>query len=215
MLKQTLYKRILSYLYPVRIRKGSSTNNPVLELFLYRGQYQLATRDALYSDGIRYTPMVLAFNKLKRQLPGIQKMLVLGAGLGSAVQILNKKGFHPACTLVDNDDVVLRWLDDLMDKKDRINLVLTEAATFVDENTDVFDLVVIDIFKSRVVPDFVISPLFLQKCRKRIVPGGHLVMNYIVENAVSWNNVIENVESVFPDNMILIKGINRIVIAKV
>ena len=97
--------------------------------------------------------MVLASNKLKRQLPGINTMLVLGAGLGSAVQILNKKGFHPACTLVDNDDVVLRWLDDLMVKKDKINLVLTEAAAFVDENTDVFDLVVIDIFKSRVVPD--------------------------------------------------------------
>lgn len=105
----TFFQIIGSLFYPVLIRRASSAVNPVLELYRYRGRWQLATADALYSDGGQYRPLLAAFRTLKPQLPAVKNMLVLGTGLGSAVQILHEMGHHPACTLVELDEKVLQW----------------------------------------------------------------------------------------------------------
>ena len=83
----TFWQGLQSLLYPVRIRKSSSTVNPVLELFYFQGRYMLGTPDAVYSDGDRYRPLVAAFTApgLKPHLGNVRNVLVLGTGLASAV----------------------------------------------------------------------------------------------------------------------------------
>lgn len=215
MKQASVYKKILSYLYPVLIRKSSGTKNSVLELFLYRGQYQLGTFDALYSDGDRYTPLVKAFKIIRKSLPGINKVLVLGTGLGSAVQILNKQGFSPAFTLVENDATVLNWALELLPQY-RADAVCEDAAVFIEKETGIrYDLIVVDIFTGRIVPEFVTTGVFLKNCRRKITPGGFMILNYIVNSKQDWLDARENLDAVFPNNKIHDLGINRLVIAQV
>src|ERR1044071_5243470 len=107
----SLGQKIQGILFPIRIRKSSSALNPVLELYYYQGRYMLATKDAIYSDGEKYRPLVKAFELplLKSALGRVRNVLVLGTGLASAVHILNAKGFRPQFTLVEIDNLVLAW----------------------------------------------------------------------------------------------------------
>lgn len=207
----------MSYLYPVRIWRGAGNENPFLEVYLYRGEFQLATEDALYSDGSRYRPMLIAFNALKKGLSKVKSVLVLGAGLGSALQILNKKGFNPTVTLVDNDMVVLKWTSNTLPKEsmDKVQTVCNDANMFISNDDKTYDLLVVDIFKGRVVPDFVTEKEFLDKCKKHLNPGGALVLNYIVNSKEEWHKTEMEIRNVFPSANVLNHDINRIIIAKV
>lgn len=212
-----IYKRILSYIIPVRIREGSSEENPSLELFLFRGGYQLATPDAVYSDGKRYRPLVAAFKELEQELTRINKALLLGTGLGSAVQILENKGYYPEFVLVDKDSTILDWAKELLDSREQkqvIRTVCTDAAIFMQENQEQFDLIIVDIFNGRVVPDFVTQADFLKSCRRSMNPGGRLVLNYIISDEAEWNRVLSRFRTVFSNYDMVGFGINRIIIAK-
>ncbi|MBS1771607.1 MAG: methyltransferase [Bacteroidetes bacterium] len=211
------YKRLLSYLYPVLIRKGSDTNNSLLQLLLYRNQYQLASNDALYSDGTRYRPVVEAFKRFESELPNIKNALVLGCGLGSTVHILSSKGHHPNYTLVDIDKTVLSWALELMPtaKNGNINPVIADARQFVETHNHQYDLVVIDVFVGRIVPGFVTTPHFLNKCRSFIKAGGRVVINYMINNDGDWRVANEHIRQVFPGIEEIQLGVNRVFVAKV
>lgn len=210
-----LYKRLLSFLYPVTIWKGSSLQNKVLELLLYQNQYQLATDDALYSDGTRYRPLVLAFNEMKVTLPKVKTVLVLGTGLGSAVQILESKKVSAEYTLVDIDKTILNLAKSYLPKHRGLSFICADAVEFMKGNTRQYDLVIVDVFLSRIVPGSVVARDFLSKCKEALNKGCYVVINYIISGDSEWERVFGNITSVFPDHKIIGSGINRIIVAKV
>lgn len=208
---------MLSYIYPVRIDKAPGTPPTVLEVYLYRGQWQLATLDALYSDGNRYRPVLIAYKELKQFLPAVKNVLLLGTGLGSAVKIMDKQGFQPRFTLVEIDKLVLKWAMEYLDTEGlkNINPVCDDAKVFINTGEEKYDLVIVDIFKGRVVPAFVTTLNFLQKCRSRLNSGGHFVMNYIINTPADWAPVQANLSEVFPGHKVIRNDINMIIIAGV
>lgn len=213
--KLPLYKRLFSYLLPVRVWKGKSEENPHLELLFYRGQYQLATFDALYSDGDRYKPLKKGFKAIAQSLPDVNTVLVLGTGLGSAADVLNNMGFKPAFTFVELDKDVLKLA---MQKHSaaahRIKPVCTDAEAFMARNTAAYDLVVVDIFKGRTVPPFVTTTAFMQQCKSALNKDAHLVFNYIVEQPQEWQRVDTMLRSIFDQCFCIDDGLNRIIVAK-
>ena len=213
-----LYKKILSLVYPVLVKTAEeSDRHPLPQLYLYRGQYQVATHDALYSDGTRYRPLKIAFARIEKKLVQVNNVLVLGTGLGSAVHILNNKGYSPAYTLVDYDKATLRWAMELLPQKaaGRTIPVLSDAENFIQTNDGKYDLVVIDIFKGRVVPSFVMTNAFLQNCRRCMKPAATLVLNYMVNNEAEWQGSLRSFSDVFPEHDVITIGVNRILIATV
>jgi len=208
------YKKLLSYFYPVLLRHSSGAVNASLKIYLYRNQFQLTTPDAFYSDGDRYRPAIEVVRNLKLFLPDVKNMLVLGTGLGSIVRVMKANGFNPNYTLVELDEVVLKWAIELLDEDiiKNIKPVNADAKVFMARNTDKFDLIFIDIFNSRVVPEFVTTPVFLTQCLNSLNPGGHLAFNYIVNDQNRWEGVRQTFTSVFPENKIIKEDINRIFI---
>ncbi|MEI8278967.1 MAG: fused MFS/spermidine synthase [Bacteroidota bacterium] len=216
MQKIPFHKRLISYIYPVKIRESSSSVNPVLELFFYRNRYQLATLDALYSDGDKYRPLTIAFKAIKEQLPKVRNVLVLGTGLGSAVHILDGMGCQPNYTLVEIDKQVLQWALEFLPTNVRHVLPVHEDAVhFVQENEKKYDLLIVDVFVGREVPDFVISNSFIEKCHQSVIPGGHFIVNYIVNDNRQWEKVQQKITNIFPKNKIISLDMNRIIIATV
>lgn len=207
---------MLSYITPVLLRKTASDKNPLLELHYYRGRLQLATSDALYSDGEHYRPMRIGFRQIKAYLPEVKQVLVLGTGLGSAVQVMDKMGFHPYFTMVDHDSTVLQWaLEALPGYGVQITPVCADAQEYMVNNSSKFDLIIIDIFNSRVVPGFVTTPSFLSLCHSAIRPGGKMIMNYIVQRNEDWAPVDNTIRKVFPRCHCIDDGLNRVVVATV
>lgn len=211
------WKRVLSYLYPVRFKQARGMNDIMIGLFLFRNEWQLATTDALYSDGLRYKPLLTAFKELTDKLPFIRSVLVLGAGIGSAVMILDKKGLDPSITMIDHDAVSLQWALELFGEETlrRITPVCADAKEYVQNSTLQYDLVIVDIFNGREVPAFVFEEDFLINCRKCLNNGGAFVMNYIENTKGDWRKVNEKISAVFPANKVRQFDINYIVVATV
>lgn len=211
----SLWQKLQSIFYPVSIRKGSSALNPVLELFYFRGRYLLATPDAIYSDGDKYRPLVSAFQSagLSESLKTVKQVLVLGTGLASAVHILSAKGYAPEFTLVEIDKLVLDWAKEFLPNGVTANAINDDAFRFISRDAHQYDLVIVDIFFGRVVPDGVLERQFLQECRQRLNAGGFLVLNYMEQPSESGDKAKIALEKVFGPVKELSFGINKVYIA--
>lgn len=200
---------------PVLIRRSAGSVNASIRLYLYRNQFQLTNTDVYYSDGTRYKPAIEVVNHLKTVMPNIKKVLVLGTGLGSMVNIMHSQNFFPKFTLVEIDKVILSWAIELMAPaylKDIIP-VCDDARGFLNRNADQYDLIFIDIFFGRVVPDFVTEKAFLMLCREHLSKGGHVAFNYIINNENEWNEVYRTFSGIFSDCKVIKQDINRILIS--
>lgn len=209
------YKILLSYIKPVWVKKAASNVNPYLEVLVYNGRVQLGTEDALYSDGRTYAPAVLACKDLKQWLPTVKNVLVMGVGLGSLVEVMYNKGYRPAYTLVELDSTILKMAMEHLGANSELNLepVCADANQFIHTTQNNYDLIFVDIFQGRVVPDFVTTTAFLQACRQHLAVGGRLAMNYIENNPAAWASTLETFRSIFPNSKIIYHNINRIFIA--
>lgn len=209
-------QRIASYIFPVRIWKGSGTVNPVLELFFKRGEWQLTTYDAVYSDGTRYKPMRIAFSRIEHELSSMRKVLVLGSGLGSAVQIILQKGYNPFFTLVDNDEKVLALATWVLRpyRIEDLKKIHADAETFMVENSSLYDLIIIDVFKGREVPGFVSTERFMQKCRSSLTTNGIIVLNYMINSGRNRDDFNFIKDHLLPGSELIDMGINKVLISK-
>ncbi|MBS1782546.1 MAG: fused MFS/spermidine synthase [Bacteroidetes bacterium] len=203
----------MSYLFPIKIWKGSGDAHPNLELFLYRGQWQLATEDAIYSDGVRYSPMVKAFSQLRTQIPAWKKVLVLGGGAGSAARILRKMGSASEVLLVENDGQIIQLMESEL-PDENIRYVCEDAKTFIASNKIHFDVVVIDIFIGRKVPEFVSKDTFLAACQRACHKNGIVIINFMI-NDVPDSERFDAMVAHFTNYAVIDIGINKVVIVKV
>lgn len=211
-----LMKRWLSYLFPVRVKTTSGSENPVLELFLYRNQWQLGTEDALYSDGNRYRPLAAAYDELPDVLPQVKDVLVLGGGLGSALYQLKKRGLYPNAVLVEKDEVVLKLALELLppDLGNKLLPICADARAFMAANEKSFDLIIIDVFEGRRVPEFVMGTEFLQQCAQKIRTNGALVLNYMILDEAAWQRDLATFTSVFSRHKVIDLGLNRVLVVR-
>jgi spermidine synthase len=182
-------------------------------LLLYRNRFHLLAKDASYSDGVRYFPAVAVAKHLKKFLPAARNVLVLGAGLGSIVEVMRARGCALHYTLVEKDKTVLAWALEILGQDDSLEPVLADAESFMAENERKYDLVFVDVFKGKAVPDFVTSPLFLRQCRDSLSPGGRLALNYIDGPKNNWGKAQRVLAGIFPGSHIVSKDENRILIS--
>ena len=195
------------------LRQTSGQAN-ALKLFLYRNEVQLTTNDAIYSDGARYEPAVAVADHLSIFLPGAERVLVLGGGMGSMVQVMQKKGYDAHYTLVEKDKLILQWAMELFEQYPKLRLepVCADAFAYMDHNTATYDLVFVDIFNGRVVPDPVMTEHFLLQCSRCLEPGGHFAVNYIINYKPDWEKVKALFTKLFPAHKVLELGINRVIV---
>lgn len=209
---------MLSYLVPVTIANSQGKQNRFLEFILYRNQWQLATEDALYSDGTRYEPFKIAFKHApKEKLSQLKSSLILGTGLGSIVQILTKNyNCTSAFKLVEYDETILNWAMESLIAMGIKNLspYCGYAEDFVKEDTGKYDLICIDIFTGREVPAQFTEPDFLVATKRLLNPGGIWIMNYIVNDNLETLQYLSNVKSLFPDVDVIEKNQNMLLVAR-
>ena len=198
------------------LRQSAGAVNAHLSLFLFQNRFQLATDDAVYSDGDKYRPAIAVVDDLKDNLPSVKRVLMLGGGLGSMVYVLHDNGCKPDFTIVEIDKVVLKWAMELFENNTtaKIEPVCSDAQTYMEQSTAKYDLLFVDVFNSRVVPDFVTSRIFLTQCYNSLAAGGHCAINYIINEQQDWARVKELFTSMFPQHKELNLGVNRVLVVR-
>lgn len=215
--KIPFYKRLLSFVRPVWIAQYSSPVNPYLEILLYNDRLQLATTDALYSDGRYYTPATTILRQLgNHTVQQCKSVLLLGGGLGSFIDVMAFSNHFPAYTMVELDEEVLGLALEYLQRYPTLTLnpVNADAAQFVITNKQQFDLVFVDVFVNRTVPAFVQTAGFLLQCCRCLSANGYFAMNYIVEQEDSWALMQQLLNRTFSNVQITTNNINKIITAQ-
>ena len=179
-MRHPFWKRWLSYFKEISLEQTSSLSNPYLEVLLVEGRHQLATRDAIYSFDDKYINFDFAFGEMDWSQVKGNRVLLLGLGLGSVILLLEKKhGKKLDYTAIEIDREICRLCSEytLGDLDSFVEVIPVEAMTFIDRDTDTYDLVIMDVFQSGDIPQKFQSESFLRKLKDRLKPGGLMLYN--------------------------------------
>ncbi|MBB4080466.1 SAM-dependent methyltransferase [Lewinella aquimaris] len=191
----------LSYLWEQRLETTASVYNDYLEVCVVHGRLQLVAEDAIYSFGDYY----LNFRKLFEifdfeRLPERASVLVLGLGLGSIPELLEKYiGLEYSYVAVEIDAAIIELASkySLPALDSPIEVVEADAFAFLQLDERRFDLICVDVFQNANVPDHLNGTTFIELCQERLLPGGALVYNRLASSIPDRNAARSYFEDVF------------------
>jgi spermidine synthase len=125
-----------------------------------------------------------------------QKMLVLGLGGGTVVNLYNRY-FPPK--LIDgveiNPEIIKVGKKYLGLKAANLNIIQDDAKNFIKTTQQIYDLIVVDVFKPTGQEELCNTFNFYQDAKKRLTDKGVVVVNHFDTTANS--NLLKNFGSVF------------------
>ncbi len=175
----------MSYLFDQRIEKRQSDINGELEVSMSRGRFRLDANKATYSFEDLYSNFSRSFMHLDIGNSRMEKVLILGFGLGSIPLMLEDIFQQDAAYIgVEIDDQVLemarRYLGETILNK--VDLVCQDASTFVQDDSEIYDIIAVDLFINDKTPVKFREASFLQNIERLLAPNGILLYNTLTDN---------------------------------
>ena len=180
------WKKWLSYLFEFHVESTSSEHNPHLYVSIKNGRYQLSTANAIYSYGDLYDNFSGAFKKMDLNKAGFQDVLILGLGLGSIPIILEKvfkKQYRYTAVEIDEEVVYLASKYTLPELSSKIEVVSTDATIYLQQCSQQFDLIAVDIFLDDIIPDRFQQTDFLEQLQPLVTEKGIILYNHLAYTA--------------------------------
>lgn len=180
-------KKMISYVVDLPVEKVQSQFSGEVQVALSEGQYKLSTQNAIYSFGKKYTSFSVAFKKIDINQQPIKTVLVLGFGLGSVVDLLEHHPTIELITAVDADAVIITLAKKYLQTslKRNTNFVCSDAAAFVYDNTEKYDVVLFDVFIDNETPMPFMQKDFLLALKKCVNKNGILLFSKIDDSHIS------------------------------
>lgn len=219
-----------SYLSPTLLESRPSSISGQLELLLSKGRYMLASPSAVYSYEDLYHNFRRAFEQLRPENWALQRVLVLGMGLGSVVQLLEQRHHitNAHFTLVEIDPLVVEWAEryTLPRLKSPRQVLNVDALKWLEQqqapsehnSADCYDLIIVDIFVDDQIPDWVDKNSFLSQLRSLLRPNGkgHLLLNRLHDSQLQQYNeqfLRQRFAPVFPQHRVFQQSTNLMLYA--
>ena len=150
-------------------------------MLLVHGRLQLVAEEAIYSFGDYYLNFRKLFEVFRfERLPEHSRVLVLGLGLGSIVDLLeNHLGRNYEYVAVEIDPVIIELASEysLPHFRSSVEVVQADAYSFLQLDTRRYDLICVDVFQDANVPEHLNGTDFLELLDQSLAPGGALVYN--------------------------------------
>jgi len=179
-MKASFIQILQSYFQPVVLEQTGSAYNPQLNILLDKGQYQLCTKDAIYSYGTRYHNFRKAFELIDLNQWEKPRILLLGLGLGAVPYMLEQK-FNKICEFVgvEIDGVIIGLANDyvLSDLESYVETYECDASSFFNTSHERFDIIAMDIFQSAKIPTKFQSEEFVSTLKNALSENGVLLYN--------------------------------------
>ena len=180
------FKRLLSYIFPITIYRSHSQISGELSVTLLNGKPILNSTNTDYSFGslqrvLRFGLKKIGFETIRQQ----KKILVLGLAGASVVQtLINEIKFNGKIYGVDIDKEVIELgrLFFQLDKIKNLQIFIEDAQEYIKNNTRKYDLIIIDIFEDKKMPDFLFNISFFKQLYSILSKKGIILFNTIVEN---------------------------------
>lgn len=177
-----IFKKWYSYIDDVLIEETSSELNPLLQVYISKGRYQLCTEKAIYSFEDKYENFHYAFSNLHWPNFKIKQVLVLGLGLGSIPQMLEQQ-FEKSLTytLVELDEEVIHLANKFVLNKlnSPITVIQADALRFIEQANDQFELICMDVFVDNIIPMAFREIEALEHLHRLLQSGGLLMYNVL------------------------------------
>lgn len=190
-----MFKKLLSYLYPITIYKKKSDVSQSFEVTLYNGKTLLNTKNTNYSYGSLQTVLkkgLLAIGK--SEINKMNSVLVLGVAGGSVVKTLvTDFKFTKSITGVEIDPEIIEIANSYfnLDKVTNFKCIIDDAEQFVATSKNTYDLILIDIFKDTEMPEFLFQENFIRNSKLQLNKKGYILFNIMILDA-SKKDKIEN-----------------------
>jgi spermidine synthase len=190
-----MFKKILSYFYPITVYNKSSNISKSLEVTLYNGKTLLNTKNTNYSYGSLQSVLKKGLLNIgKTEISKMDSVLVLGVAGGSVVKtLITDFEFTKSITGVELDPEIIEIANSYfdLDKVTNFKCIIDDAEQFVSTNKDFYDLIIIDIFKDTEMPEFLFQESFISAIKQRLNKNGFIIFNMMLLDA-SKKDKIEN-----------------------
>ncbi|MGB1247484.1 MAG: spermidine synthase [Chitinophagales bacterium] len=174
-----LWKKAISYLYPLVLKTYQSQYSGRLEIGLQDGKIVLDTANVNYSFGSLHKVFDKAIKNIIFDTQKTYKTLILGFGVGSIAQVLQKKQAKFDITGIEIDDKIIELGEKYFKTKNIPNchIIAENAIDFLKKDSGSYDLIFVDLFIDDKVPPTFKEVSFLKKIKSKISENGHLMMN--------------------------------------
>ncbi|MEO8234529.1 MAG: methyltransferase domain-containing protein [Flavobacterium sp.] len=180
------FKRLLSYLIPIKIYETKSDINKNLEITWNNGQLVLDSKNTNFSYGnlqkvLRFGLKEIGFEKIK----SLDSTLILGVAGGSVIKTLvNEIGYIGKIAGIEIDAETINLANKYfgLDKIDNLQIIITDAEKFIAETKETYDLIIIDIFEDNIMPDFLFENTFISNVLNILNTNGFVIFNTIVSD---------------------------------
>lgn len=186
------FLKLLSYLYPISRKKILTQKNGQVKIVLNNGKKHLDSKNANYSYGSLERTLNFGLNQIN--LKDTKNILLLGLGGGSVIKVLrNKFKYNNKIVAVDFDKTIIEIAKNEFDinETDNLNIILSDCIKHLEQNTDTFDLIIIDIFIDNIIPDFIFEIYFWDKIKNTLSEKGKFIFNAGINKL--HKNQVENI----------------------
>lgn len=208
-----MFKKILSYFYPITIYKETSTISKSIEVTLYNGKMLLNTKNTNYSFGSLQSILKKGLLDIgAAEINRMESILILGVAGGSVVQTLvTDFSFSKKITGIELDSEIIHIANSYfgLDKIPNFKCVIADAEKFVQSDTSHYDLIIIDIFKDTEMPEFLFQDSFISNSKQLLNNNGYILFNTMHLNNSNLSKT-EDYLSHFDSNLYETKALKNI-----
>lgn len=170
-------KKVLSFILPNTIKKGTTILGQEYEIAFEFGKKVLNSANANYSFGSLHEVMQKGIAKyLKNNNPS--KVLILGLGGGSCVDILQRKCRNPLqIKAIEIDSDIIGFAKEYFNigQYSNVEIINGDAqylTKYLKEEINTFDLIIDDVFWDNQIPDFCFQKEFIEQAKFLLKEGG-------------------------------------------
>lgn len=179
-----MIKRLISFLFPVKIHQKKSVYSKNLEVTWNNGYLVLDSENTNYSFGSlqRVLKKGLKFIGYER-IQNFNSILVLGVAGGSVIETLKKEiKFEGKITGVEIDADVIELAKKYfgLGSYNNVSIVNDDAFEFVLKTKEKYDLIIIDIFQDTTMPNFLFEDFFINRINFLLNVNGFILFNTMV-----------------------------------
>lgn len=173
-------KKTLSYLFPFT-QKIQSEYNGIVEITWSNGRKILDSEHTNYSYGS--LQRILKFGLEQIDLRKSTNALLLGLGGGSVIKTLRDEfNFTNKITAIEIDPVLIDLASNEFDIKtsEQLDIISGDASEFVQNTSETFDLIIVDLFIDNRVPEIFYSTEFWGNITRITSSTGYVIFNAAV-----------------------------------
>lgn len=131
--------------------------------------------------------------------PSPQQILLFGLGGGDMVRQLNFLLPDSQITVVEIDPAIVEVSRDFFElpDSDKVTIKIDDAAHFLHQDRQHYQLMLIDIYDGKDIPNLLQDPGFYQRCHQKIEDNGVLVLNLLTNDAEKFRHILWQVRQQF------------------